>query len=102
MPAREVVDNAKGQQEDSRRNRRQRNQRNINNAVYFLPGAAMIAGGKVGFVVAAHLGREAGNIVTPASQNLSDYRINACAHRSRPTTESQRHGEESGNRELGN
>src|SRR5208282_6290998 len=42
-----------------------------------LAGAATGAGGKVGFVVAAHLRREAGDIVTPASQDVADHGIHA-------------------------
>ncbi len=39
------------------------------------------AGGKMLLVVAAHFGRQAGNVIAPASQNLPYYGINALAHR---------------------
>jgi len=35
-----------------------------------LPSAAMLAGGKMIFVVASHLGRQPGDIIAPAGQNL--------------------------------
>src|SRR5579864_6289719 len=45
-----------------------------------LPVAAVHTGGEVFFVVATHLGREAGNIIAPARQDLAHDRINALTH----------------------
>ena len=41
----------------------------------------LFAGGEVLLVVAAHLGREAGNVVAPAGQNLAYDGINALTHK---------------------
>jgi hypothetical protein len=41
----------------------------------------MFAGGKVVFVVAAHLRRETGNIISPASEDFPHYGINALTHK---------------------
>jgi len=46
-----------------------------------LPRAAIIAGREVALVVATHLGRDAGDVIPPASQNLADHWVNACAHK---------------------
>src|SRR6478752_1279231 len=46
----------------------------------FLAGAATLAQRKVLFVVAAHLRREAGNVVAPASQNFPGDGIDALTH----------------------
>ena len=66
-----VPDHAKCQQKHRRRNRGQHDQGDVNNTVDFLPAAAVFAGGKVVLVVLAHLGRDAGNIIPPAGQNLA-------------------------------
>src|SRR5271169_737349 len=42
-----------------------------------LPAAAVFASREMAFVVGTHFGRKAGNIVTPACQNLANDRINA-------------------------
>lgn len=57
MPRSEVPDDAKSQQKYSRRHRRESDQSYINNAMDLLPATAVFAGGKVFFVVAAHLWR---------------------------------------------
>src|SRR5579862_8454076 len=70
VPRPKMANDPKGQQEDAPRNRGQRDQAYINEAVNALPAAASLAGGKVAFVVAAHLRRQAGNIVPPARKNF--------------------------------
>src|SRR5438552_11531277 len=75
-----MMDDAEGQQEDAGGNRRQRNQTDINSAMQPLTRTAALTGGKVLFIVAAHLGRKARNIVAPACQNLAYNGINALAH----------------------
>ena len=61
----------------STRNRGQRNQSYINRAMDALPPSAPFAFRKMAFVVAAHLRRQAGNVIPPARQNLPYNRINA-------------------------
>ena len=80
VPGIEMEDHAKSHQKDRGRNRGQGDQREINIAVKMLAGAAVRAAVEVVFVVFAHLGREAGDVVTPAGQNFSNNRINALAH----------------------
>src|SRR5438128_11980548 len=46
-----------------------------------LVGGAAFAGGKMLFVIAAPLRRQAGAIVAPAGQDLSYYGINALTHK---------------------
>jgi hypothetical protein len=50
---------------------------NIDGAVRELAGAAVGAFGEVLFVVAAHLWREAGNVVPPAGKNVANYLVTA-------------------------
>lgn len=76
----EVVNHAESEQKNACRNRCQNDQRYVDGAVYLLPRAAEFTRDKVGFVVAAHLRSEAGNVIAPACQDFSDYGINACAH----------------------
>ena len=77
-----MEDYAKSHQEDGARKRSQSDQREIDIAVQMLPGTAVSAAVEVVFVVFAHLGRKAGDVVTPASQNFSNNGINALAHKS--------------------
>jgi 5-enolpyruvylshikimate-3-phosphate synthase len=77
VPRTEVADHAKGQQKDSAGNRSQRDQAYVNDAIHALAAAAAFAGGEVAFVVAAHLRRQAGNVVAPARQNLAHDWIDA-------------------------
>lgn len=80
------MDDAECQQEYPCRNGRENDQGDVYRAMQLPPRAAAFADGKVGFVVAAHLGRKTGNVVTPASQNLADYRVNANAHKLQANT----------------
>ena len=64
------------QQQGAHRNRGQRNQSHINDAVNLLSAAAALTGREVALVVSAHLQRQAGNVITPAPQNLAYDRIN--------------------------
>ena len=45
-----------------------------------LARAAALAGREVMFIVAAHVGRDAGNVISPAGQYFSYHRINALTH----------------------
>src|SRR5580704_5643763 len=72
-----MMDHCKRQQEDSGGNGGQSDQSNINQAMNFLAAAPMLTTRKMFFVVFAHLGREAGNIITPARQNFAYDWINA-------------------------
>ena len=62
-----MKDDAKRQQKDGSRNRCQCNQSKIDVSVKMLAGAAMRAAVEVVFVIFTHLGRKAGDVVTPAS-----------------------------------
>jgi hypothetical protein len=73
----EVSYDAESQQKNTCGKRGERNESDIDNTVHFLPAAAALADGEVSFVVAAHLRREAGDIVAPACQNFPDNRISA-------------------------
>ena len=72
-----VPDHSKGQQKHAAGKRCQSDQAYVNDAVQALPAAAVVAPGEVVFVVAAHLWRQAGNVVSPARQNFPYNRIDA-------------------------
>src|SRR5579864_9568606 len=76
MPRSKMPDHAKSQQKDARRDRGQNDQSHIDNAVDLLAAAATFTAGKMILVVATHLRRQAGNVVTPARQNLAYDGIN--------------------------
>src|SRR5579871_1165840 len=71
MPWTKVMDDCKGEKKNSCGNRRESDQSDVDQAVDFLPAAAVFAVRKVFFVVAAHFWRKAGNVIPPARQNLS-------------------------------
>src|ERR1700686_405640 len=77
VPRTEVPDHPKSQQKNSRGNRGQRDQAHIDNAMNLLAATAMFTSRKMVFVVAAHLRRQARNIIAPARQNLANDWINA-------------------------
>ena len=77
VPRGKMPDHPKREQENPRRKGRHPDQPNVNNAVDLLPAATVLALRKVVFVVASHLCREAGDIVPPACEDLSNNRINA-------------------------
>jgi hypothetical protein len=77
VPWTKMADHAKGQQEYATGNRSQRNQAYVDDAVHALPAAAVLTSGEVAFVVAAHLWRQAGDIIAPARQDLAHDRIDA-------------------------
>jgi hypothetical protein len=81
MARAEVPDDAKGQEEDSRRHRSQHDQRNIDDAMKLLAATAMLAIRKVGFVVAAHLRGQARDVVAPSGKNFPYDEFNTLAHR---------------------
>src|SRR6266568_719360 len=91
MSRSQMPDHAKSQQKASRRHRCQSNQPHIDHAMDFLPAAAVFAFREVAFVVAAHLWREAGDVVPPARQNLSNDWINALlTHGGKPKMQSRK------------
>src|ERR1051325_9400541 len=61
-----VNDRAKSQQKNESGNRGQNDKSDIDRTVQALLGAAVLAFREVLFIVAAHLRRDAGNIVSPA------------------------------------
>src|SRR5467141_2309605 len=76
----EVPDDSERQQKDGRRERSQHNQRYVNDPVDFLAAAAVFAAREVIFVVLAHLGRQAGDVIAPAGQNLAYEGVDTLAH----------------------
>src|SRR5437763_6806049 len=70
----------KGEQKYSGGNRGQHNQSHIDCAMYMLARTAVFALGKVRFVVAAHFGSDAGNVISPARKNFSYDRVIALIH----------------------
>ncbi len=68
----ELVDDREGDEEYKRRDSRESDERKINDAVEFAAGAAVFAFREVGFVVAAHFGEDARNVVSPAGENIPD------------------------------
>jgi hypothetical protein len=48
--------------------------------MHTLMRTAVFALGKVRFIVAAHLRRDAGDVIPPSRQNLSNDRVNAFTH----------------------
>jgi hypothetical protein len=72
-----VVNNTKGKQEDSGRDRSEHDQAQINRAMEPLARTTVLAFCEVGFIVAAHFQRDPRNVVSPSRQNLSNHRINA-------------------------
>jgi hypothetical protein len=81
VPGVEMEDHAKSHQEDCAGKRGQGDQGEINVAVQMLSGTAVGAAVKVLFVVFTHLGRKAGDVITPAGKNFSNNGINALAHK---------------------
>ena len=73
----QIVNDRERQQKHPGRHRRQRDQPNINHAMDFLVAAAVFATAEVVFVVAAHLRRQARNVISPARQNFAYDWINA-------------------------
>src|SRR5437588_9440571 len=71
MAGAEVPDNAKGKEKYSGGNRGQRYQRDVNDAVNLLAAAAMLAVLEVAFIVAAHLHRQARDVIAPSRQNFA-------------------------------
>ena len=67
-----VADHGEREKKNGCRGGGKHDQGHINDAVKFLPVAAMLALLEVLLVVATHFRRQAGNIVPPAGQNLSD------------------------------
>jgi len=76
MPRPEVADDSEGKKKNGGGNRSQSDQSNVDDAVDLLARTAAVAGGEVAFVVFAHLRRQAGDVVTPARQNLPYNGIN--------------------------
>lgn len=81
MPGLEVVDDSKRQQKYSRGNRGENNQSHIDCAMDLLVRTAVRALGEVRFVISTHFGRDAGNVISPARQDLPNDRVNAFIHK---------------------
>jgi len=77
VPGAKVANDSKSQQKNSGRNGGQRDQPYIDDAVHLLAAAAVLAAGKMVFVVAAHFWRQAGDVIPPARQNFSHDWIDA-------------------------
>jgi len=76
----EVMDDGKGEDKDDGRDRGQSDESYINDAVKLLPRVALIALGEMSFVVAAHLRREAGDVIAPSREDVADEWINTLTH----------------------
>src|SRR5579859_2559119 len=73
MAGRVMAHGAKGHQKHNGGDAGHDHQAQINGAMQELAATAMGALGKVLLIVTAHLRREAGNVVTPAGENISYY-----------------------------
>ncbi len=76
----EVMDDGEGEDEDDCRDRGQGDEGDVDGAMKLLPGPAVIAFGEVGLVVAAHFRREAGNVIAPSREDVSDEWIDTFTH----------------------
>ncbi len=65
----DVLESREGEQEEQDRQRCQHSKRNVKTAVELQPRAAMAAVGEVLFVIPAHLRRNPGDVISPASQD---------------------------------
>jgi hypothetical protein len=65
----DVLKDREGEQEEENRQRGQHRKRNIQAAVELQPRAAVAAVGKVLFIVPSHLGRNPGDVISPARQD---------------------------------
>src|SRR5215469_2819525 len=74
------MDDSKGEKEYARGNRGEHDERNVNSAMQPLARTTALALGKMLLVIAAHLRRQAGDVIAPASQNFAHNWINALAH----------------------
>ena len=71
MARSKVESNAERQQEHQRRGHGQPQQREIDNAMQAATAPAVSTVGEVALVVATHLGRNAGNVVTPTGEDAA-------------------------------
>src|SRR5579864_771193 len=71
VPRAKVMNHCEGQEKHSRGNGSQGNQPHVDHAMNLLAAAAVFAARKMAFVVAAHLRRQAGYVVSPARQNFT-------------------------------
>lgn len=76
----EVMDDGEGEDEDNRGNRSQGDERHVYGAMKFLPGKAVDTLGEVSLVVAAHLRREASDVIAPSCEDVADEWIDALTH----------------------
>src|SRR5271163_3224138 len=81
MPWLKIPDRGKRQQEYCPRRRCQRDQRNIDDAVDLLAGPAMIATGKMQFVIPAHLRSQTRDIVAPSRKDFPYDRFDTVTHK---------------------
>jgi hypothetical protein len=76
----EVMNDGKGKDEDKCGDRGQDDQSDIDGAMNLLPRTAVRAGDEMRLVVSTHLGGEAGYIIAPAREDLSDEWLDALTH----------------------
>ena len=76
----EVADRSKGQQKHGSRGGREDNQGNINQTVQLLTTAAVLAGGEMQLVVAAHLRRQARDVIPPSRKDFPYDGFNTHTH----------------------
>src|SRR4051794_11632037 len=75
MPRIEVTDGAPGEQEHDGRDAGERDQADIDGAMQALLAVAVQAGSEMVFIVTAHLRSDAGNVVTPAGEDVADHGV---------------------------
>src|ERR1700752_3147809 len=76
----EIPDCGKSDQEGRSRCGRQRDQRDIDDAMQLLAAVAALTLGEMLFIVPAHLGRNSGDIVSPARKDLPYDRFDTFTH----------------------
>src|SRR5690348_8178083 len=85
----EVAYHPESQQENQPRRAGKNHQRNINSTMKALLASATDAGRKMLLVIATHLRRNAGNVLTPSRQDVTHDRVNtALTHALAATAES--------------
>jgi len=76
----EMMDHGKGEDKDECGDRGQGDQRDVDGAMELLPRTAVGAGGEMGLVVSTHVGRDAGDVIAPAGEDIAHEWIDALTH----------------------
>ena len=76
----EVPDDGPRKKENHSGDAGERDQSDIDGAMQPLFAAAIEAPGEMVFIVAAHLGRDAGDVIAPAGEDVADHGVNTMHH----------------------